>query len=348
MIFISTNEPDLNRIHGVPGAFHWWYLDLLDRDGNGVVGIWSAGLPLLPGDPLRRLPEQEPSLNLCIYKDWRLEFYLLQRYPATDAGWEFPLRMGANTLHRTEDGLILQIDAPLPGSDGRVRGELRVQGQPLRELQGCRGVAGAHQWGPRLLPAEGRAELQVGDQRMSLYGRAYVDRNHSTVPLDGLGISHWLWGRVALPGRDRLWYLVWPKQEGEKPLFLDMRVGGDGVASVRETQPELGPRRWDRWGMPWWPMLQLPEPALTVTRWEIVDRGPFYLRFLIEAEEDGQRGVGMAEVVAPDRVNLPGLSSLVRMRVHSLHEENSPMVRYFTGLTAGRYERLWAAATGAP
>ena len=57
-----------------PGGFVWWYLDLTDGAGNGVVLIWSFGLPFLPGyaDAARKgqgqSPASRPSLNVAVYK----------------------------------------------------------------------------------------------------------------------------------------------------------------------------------------------------------------------------------------------------------------------------------------
>ena len=345
MIFLSPGEPDLNRVRGSTGAFYWWYLDMVDAEGNGLVAIWSAGLPLLPGDHATIVPEQDPSLNLAIYRNWQPDFYLLQRHAAADASWGTPLQMGKNRLHCRPGEVVLEVDSPIPGEKGRVQGEVRITGTPVTGVDGERGLLGPHRWGPVLAPARGTAKLDLAGRSFSLEGRAYHDSNQCERPLDQLGISHWLWGRVSLPDRERIWYLVWPKGE-EKPIFLDMEVGADGLLQSRSVRPELGSARRDRWGMPWWEGLKLP--GLHVHRWDIVDRGPFYLRFLIEAEGEGGRGHGYAEVVDPDRVNLPWMKSLVGMRIHTLQQRNSPMVGWFNGPVDGRYNRLWSMLMGSP
>ena len=42
----------LRGVLDTPG-FAWWYLDVVDAEGTGLVLIWSFGLPFLP-DPVAR------------------------------------------------------------------------------------------------------------------------------------------------------------------------------------------------------------------------------------------------------------------------------------------------------
>jgi len=45
----SADRPLDRRLLEAPGGFAWWYLDALDARGDGLVVIWSFGLPFLPG-----------------------------------------------------------------------------------------------------------------------------------------------------------------------------------------------------------------------------------------------------------------------------------------------------------
>ena len=49
-----------------PGGFAWWYVDALDEQGNGIVCIWSWGLPFLPGDRAAHNPDKPaPDVTRC-------------------------------------------------------------------------------------------------------------------------------------------------------------------------------------------------------------------------------------------------------------------------------------------
>ena len=50
MLSLTSPDTPLDRtLLDVAGGFAWWYLDLVDERGDGLVLIWSFGLPFLPG-----------------------------------------------------------------------------------------------------------------------------------------------------------------------------------------------------------------------------------------------------------------------------------------------------------
>ena len=65
---ISLSRPHADRTPpGGPGAFSWWYVDLIDESGNGLVLIWGFALPFLaPGDDA--IAMQHPFLNVAVYE----------------------------------------------------------------------------------------------------------------------------------------------------------------------------------------------------------------------------------------------------------------------------------------
>ena len=56
-----------------PGGFTWFYVDIVDDQGQGATLIWSWGLPFLPGYAAAsragrpQLPIERPSVNLVVY-----------------------------------------------------------------------------------------------------------------------------------------------------------------------------------------------------------------------------------------------------------------------------------------
>ncbi len=89
----SPDTPIPFEVIDAPGGFAWWYVDAFDADENGMVVIWSFGLPFLPGylHANRRgrpqTPRSRPSLNVVTYRNGKPDFYLLQEYPADRCGW---------------------------------------------------------------------------------------------------------------------------------------------------------------------------------------------------------------------------------------------------------------------
>lgn len=379
LITLSRPDHDLPRdLLDAAGGFAWWYLDLLDADGNGLVLIWSFGLPFLPGyasaarSGAAERPGDRPSVNVALYREGVLDCYLLQEYGVDDASWSADgcqWEIGDCRFHsRCADGrrlLDVHLDCPVPGTSERLIGEIRLDA-PGRQAQGAEAADPGvdHDWTPLTGPAEGQASLRVGEQRYELRGRAYHDRNGGRVPLHDLDIEHWLWGRVPLPEADLIYYLLWPRGGGE-PVCLGITIDADGATTVhRDLEVErIGARR-GRAGLAYWDELRLSrggEPWFHVKHERIVDDGPFYLRFHIRGrlhsaaqpdvshdsdDSDGSDGydglLGFAEACRPDAVDADLLRPLVRMRVHRLDGgRNSMWLPLFTGPRAGRIGRLF-------
>ena len=353
----GTVPPDVLR---APGAFAWWYADLVTPEGDGAVLIWSYGLPFLPGyaDAARRgapeRPVDRPSVNLAVYRRGAPAFYLLQEHPPAPverAGLAGVQEIGGCRFGRSVDAgqctLGADLDCALPGTDERLTGTLRLRGVARGSGDRVDSAADAtHVWTPMTGPAEGEISLRIGGRGfVEMRGRAYHDRNHGTVPLHALGIARWMWGRVPLPGREAVYYLLWPSDGGD-PVFLGLEIGSDGVTREIELDAELGRERAAFGGLGRPERIVLREratgrPWMEIAHRRTVDAGPFYLRMLSEgAATDGSRAMGWSELCVPSRVDLGAHRPFVRMRVHRAHGPNSPWLPLFAGPREGRPMRL--------
>lgn len=341
------------------GAFAWWYADLVDERGDGLVLIWSWGLPFLPGyaGAARRgapqRPVDRPSVNVVLYRAGRPAFYLLQEHPA-DGAFPHPgdlsleQRIGrCRFVRETRAGrlsLVATLDCAVPGTDARLTGTVRVEGAARGGRSTGDATCAPHVWTPLTGPAIGEADLAFGGEPLArLRGRAYHDRNHGTVPLHDLGIERWIWGRVPLADRERIYYLLWP-EGGGAPLALGMDVDAEGCVTRVEPEVETMDERRGPAGLrrPGGLALRVDgRPWLSVVHRRVADEGPFYLRLLTEAATgEGERALGWGELCRPDRVDLGLHRPFVRMRVHQAVGPNSPWLPLFTGPRRGRVRRL--------
>jgi hypothetical protein len=357
---------DRARLAHAPGGFAWWYADLLDEERNGLVLIWSFGLPFLPGylgavragRPER--PIDRPSLNLVLYERGRPTFYALQEHDPADAEWSADgtrFRFGRSVIEsRVEDGrrvLEAQLDQPIPGSAERLRGTLRIDG-PARILAGVepREIdARFHDWTPLTCVAWGEAKLTVGRRALHLQGRAYHDRNGSRTPFDRLGIAEWVWGRAALPDRELIWYLLWPARGDRDATFLGAEIAADGRTRVLDgLRVHATEERRGRFGMRYWQRLELSDgdrPWLTVESEPPIDDGPFYLRSFVRAiEPSGASALGTGEVCVPSRVDRAIERPFVRMRVERVGKPSSRWLPLFAGPREDRLRRLVRTLSG--
>lgn len=325
---LSLDDPDRDvdrRCVTSPGGFAWWYAEVSDGRGNGVVVIWSFGLPFLPqggggSQQSRAEPLSRPSVNVAVYRDGAEAMYALHEVAPEQARWE-PRRGGAVERWRVGDcsftarregaqtELHVELDLPVSGGD-RMRGELRLTGRTARwtgERRAADATGGAvapempaHRWTPMVGAAFATARVRCGAERAAVTGRAYHDRNAAPVPLDALGIDTWMWGRASTGDRDRVFYGLWPKGGGEPTvLAYELRSGGEIVERRDMTLAARGGGR-TVWGMPTGRQVTLKRPGerapwLTLAQAHRVDDGPFYTRDLcavaggVENQEPNER-----------------------------------------------------------
>ena len=341
------------------GGFAWWYLDLVDASGRGLVVIWSFGLPFLPGyasaarngtAPAARL---RPSLTVSAYEDGQIAFYDFQEYAPEDAQHDPDAqtwRFGESTLRWEDDPgsgvrtLSMVLDRPIPGTSERLSGTVEVRGRlchgapPTLEAHD----APDHVWSPMLLGCTGTADLRAGNFHFPIHGRAYHDRNAGTVPLHALGIGQWWWGRVSFPDRDFIWYRLQP-EDGGPIRQMTLSVSTDGHIREVPTPLELGPDVPGRYGLAspstvhFFDAHQNPVVASLES---CVDDGPFYQRHLVRGLYRGEVGRGVAEFVVPSQVDRGLHRPFVRMRVHQLSGRNSNFLPLFNGPREDRLTRL--------
>lgn len=337
-----TSEPASDLL-ATPGAFAWWYLDLVDEDGDGFVLIWSFGLPFLPGAP--RKPAERPSLNLAIYESGRLSFYLLQELQEGQvekgAGYyRFDRSLIASRTFADHRYLRAQLDCPIPGSRRRLTGEVELVGAVP---SGERTFGGDHSWTPVTGPAHCRAGFDTGEKMVRFEGHAYHDRNDSLRPLDALGIDCWTWGRRTGPDGTLIYYVLWP-EGGTHPTAWAVEIAPGGASTLRsDLTLEAHPKRCGLYGMGYAERIELFDGGrsyLSAKTARIVDDGPFYLRTLVRI--DGATGFG--EWVRPSRIRRRWHQPFVEMRVHRPGRPNSFWLPLFTGPRRGRLGRLLGVA----
>ena len=358
------------RLLEARGGFLWWYLDLVDPEGNGLVLIWSYGLPFLPGyaSAARRdeapRAAQRPSLTLSTYRQGELDFYLLQEFHPDEVQWEThdvgdTWRFAGSIIHSDADdqsrSITVDLKLDVPQHDQPVGFTLGAMGPGCRLPDTTHDPSVRrddnlpdHDWVPLLTGLDASATLSVDGINQYFDGRLYHDRNGGKRPLHDLGLQSWAWGRIPLPDRDFIYYVLDGKDGSCQTLLLTIGQDGtikrlhDASFSRDSTSKNLG-------GLTWWPTMSVRGSILTpgdISQMEIfhddvVDSGPFYLRSVPTARlPDGSTFRGIAEFCEPDRIDLDHHRPLVRMRVHQRGGRNSMWLPLFTGPSTGRVQRL--------
>ena len=290
------------ELRTVDRGFSWGYLDILDENHNGVVVIWSFGLPFMPGtiaagrrgEPVK--PLAEPSVSVAVHREGKPDLWLLQRLnPHEGDADPFPvggLQLDGCRFVDHGDRIEVELDCPIPGGP-RLQGSLVLRGPRVEVPQGGDSV---HRWAPRML-GRGEAHLTCGDWRFDVEGAGYHDGNASPVGLEQLGIECWTWGRTPHPEGTWVHYLIEPLDPGRDPQNLILDIGLDGRTSVVliEDCHHLASRR-GQWGMR--APQELVVGPLRIRHVRKVEDGPYYCRWV-------------TEVVGPDGVQRPGTGEFV-------------------------------------
>ncbi len=334
-----------------PGAFCWWYADLTDSEGSGCVIVWSFGLPFLPGSRKCTSALSRPAVHFALYEKGRPSIYLLQEYAAHEANIDIQTGSGhigdshfSLTQIHSETRLLIELNQPIPHSRHRLNATLEVSGPTV--LLGTSEETPPHVWMPQSTWAQGSLSWSSGDRKGTLKGQAYVDANLSEQALHEQPIESWRWGRVSFPDRSVTYYDI---------LGIDgsrthtVAVQDKGSFQLEDARLTFEDDQTGRYGLtsPRKILIELADEKIEVNLTHVVDDGPFYQRFLLEGRIFGvahqgpdQTGHGIAEVVLPQKIDLPWQRPFVRMRTHQVDGRNSAWLPLFSGHHDARWGRL--------
>ena len=342
--------PLSGRYRAAPDGFAWWYLDLVDDEGNGVVVICSFALPFVPSTG------RHASINLAVYERGRSAWYGLCEVsdarvdvggPGSEAaaGSDETLTFGTSCIvvRRRAGRVTVEawLDVCVPGV-AVAHGLVVVDGvarAPDEEDTPDDDPSVVHAWSPQTGPARGSARLMLDGKEMHIEGRGYHDRNGSLTPLGALGIRRWMWGRVSQPHEERIVYALWPAGDGA-PLVLGLVIDAAGRTTrvphlrvdVDDGSTHFG--MFDARGL----RVVDEKGAVFIDgrRTATLERGPFYVRGLWRSGG----ATGFYEDVAPARIGLPAHRPLVAMRVAVGPAPWSWWLPLFCGSAHNRLRRL--------
>lgn len=337
LTYQSKRMPALTTAH--TEGFEWWYVDLVDAEGTGMVVIWGLRNPFLPVDYSGKMG---PSVSVVIYERGEKTFSLHQvyengEYHREGARWRIGDSMFQWRARGARGLLELSINCPIPGHAARLHASIRIKGVPCSAPERS-GNPSALMWCPFLLRGTGIGRVSWGEGELTLHGRAYFDSNGSMEELGNLGMHSWCWGRLTNEGRT----LVWFATEGEHPqqLFLDASdAHGIHTTSGAVTLDHGGWTRFGtrtlqgvdvRWG----------QDSVQVACHKPIENGPFYQRYLVSCHIHGALFEGVVEQVFIRRMNLPVWNQLVPMAIDQMADHRSYWLPFFSGSVRGRWRRL--------
>ena len=332
-------DPDRPFGFREPGSQEWWYFDAIADDGEyALVAVWYAGLPFDPSyglaarrylaDPARH-PAPDPldhaAIGFSLYRRGKTAAYALNRYPAdrwSTVAEPFAVSLAGSQASRGADGSYrLEVDTPSQDGKRSIRADLTFRPAPgTRPIaRDFGGSGGPHHW--ILAAGDCRVEGTValdGPRGLAIEfrGRGYHDHNAGVEELS-LGWTRWRWGRVHAGSKTFVYYQAEPKGGRPHSTWIVLE---DGLPVEVRDGVSFELQDWKRHplGIRHARSLRLAGEGADGPRWrhrDLVDYGPFYLRWLSEFEVAGRTATGFAELLEADRLHNPLFNWMIPFRL---------------------------------
>ena len=275
------NGPGLHPMSVSPGAYRWYYADVVAGDTTAVF-IFMLGSLFSPRYAARARsggrPVEHCAVNFALYRRGVRRQWVLSEYPGAKQS-EAELRIGDSHLAYRDDGTVeFFVRARTAPFGGVTKAFLKLtpEGPGLGDQLLVPGLS--HRWAPLLLRA--RATLRLPLLGLALEGHGYHDTNAGSEPL-GTDLAGWTWARV--PGSAA------PHVNYRRPAGAGLHVRGtDAEASVVRAPSARGASTLTGWGLRVPRALEAGPERLGAP--SLLESSPFYAR--LEAAAPGLHALG--------------------------------------------------------
>lgn len=302
--------PAFDRV--VPdGGYRWWYVDGVSDDGRHAIVliafVGSVFSPWYAGARARGRAEAAAhcALNVAIYSPGQNRWAMTERDEAAIEREPSRFRIGPSTILARPQSLRLEIDergSPLPR---KIIGSVTVHADHWFDQEYSLAQGDRHWWHP--LAPGARIEVRFDHPSLSWQGRAYVDSNHGSEPLEH-GFAHWYWQRTMDHGATRVAFVTTPRSGAG--VELGLRFGADGCVNAEQLAPEvrLSP---SGWRIEQIARADADRPCRVLRRLEDT---PFYSRTELGLHLDGRPLQAIHESLSLDRFSQPVVQWMLPFR----------------------------------
>jgi len=309
---LQATHPGFDR-PVVPGGYTWWYIDALSSDGrHGLTLIAFVGSVFSPYYAWARAagtadPHDHCAFNVALYGDSGRRWAMTERARSALHRSQAGLAIGPSSMSWASGALVVALDevgAPVPR---RIRGTLRIVPDAIVQRSFALDRAGSHRWWP-IAPGAG-IEVVLDHPRLRWQGRAYIDTNVGTEPLEH-AFCGWDWSRANLPGGAAA-VLYDVRHRGGGSNCLALRFGADGSVEDLPPPPAVTLHR-SRWRVP---RHTRADAGRSVRVLETLEDTPFYARSLLDTGIAGERVTAIHESLSLDRFRTPWVQMLLPFRM---------------------------------
>jgi carotenoid 1,2-hydratase len=351
MKLVSNYKKDTPIHKKTPGSYNWWYFDGSDLRGEyQFVIIFYEGCPFSTKyirsfekypEHINSYAESHPSVSISVYKNGKTIFYSLSEYSPTEVEFnrdKISVRIGKNTLEGfVENGQLtyaLRMDETLPNGD-KFSALLRfISPESMEDLwkdEKQNNGPDNHIWNLIQPRAHVKGVVSVSQQNrhekpIIFEGTGYHDHNLGNEPLKN-SFQEWYWGRLHFGDLTLVYYFM--KQNGKED-YQAWLISADNKTIVEKAKNIVvdglksnafylsSARRIN---------IEFTNYNVQVLSDEILDSGPFYMRFKCSAEmlnkktQNVELSVGIGEYIKPSRIHRRIFWPLVNMRYRYAYEK---------------------------
>ncbi len=348
-----TTERDQEVWHDLQqaGAYEWWYFDAEDKlSGFSFVIIWFSGFPFSPYytnhyeqwkngiTQEAPLPSDYSGISFQLYENGReiLNFIKegsngLFESSRSDIGVRF--EKNRFTYDSLKDEYALDIDFTFPARQKAVKATFlfsscrRIVYEKKDENNA--GRVPLHQWLLSVPKADVEGKIEIIDQKscavqnIPVSAIGYHDHNVGALPMQEY-LARWYWGRAFSERVDLIYYVTFFNDNAYQPLVL-LLLHDNTTGKVTVLDKVNFRERNFRRGF-FSPLhsrdleLQYENICLKVHHNQVLDAGPFYLRFAsgMSLQIDGNQieGIkGISEFLNPGRLQSRFMRVFTRSRI---------------------------------
>ena len=237
-------------------------------------------------------PENHVGINAILYTPHGKYWAMTERGKATLDRGPNHLAVGPSAWSWCGDRLTIDIDewtVPIPK---RLRGRITVRPGPLFHLPINLRGNGRHVWRP-IAPC-GRLDVTFDRPGLSWQGRAYIDMNAGSEPLEA-GFTRWNWSRADGEEATRIHYDVTERGGNAHGLALEYRCDGSAAPFAPSPLHPLPKTGWRVGGAARAAFGQRPDVERRL------EDTPFYSRSLLVYRDPAGASRAVHETVDLDR-----------------------------------------------
>ncbi len=362
---ISTElEQDIWHDLQDPGSYEWWYFDAEDEaQGISLVCIWFAGFAFSPYYMQHYLDWQQKSrpdapkaldyagFSFQLYEQGKETLNFIKEGPAPlfeSSGTDIAVTFDNNRFYydKAQNAYILEIDFDYPARRQKVSARLRFSSLKRYSYSkndtNNNGHVPRHEWLLTVPRAGVDGTILLDDtlkkrtRTIAFNARGYHDHNLGAMPVHEY-IEKWYWGRAYSDRYDLIYYVIYFRNNGYRPLALCMLHDNEREEFMVHDHLDVQESAYTK-GL----FAPLHSRSLRFTRDDlsieiqqknVLDTGPFYLRFgsrisfHLNGEHSGDLS-GISEFLKPGRLQSRILRFFTRSRIWREGERSVMYDRY--------------------